>query len=204
MPVSGTFFYLAPWVIFLPALGLVVNLLIGKRLGNHGAGIVASLATGSAFCVALLLAFSLVRQPDGEIFKIAEWLSIGTLKVDWALKVDTLSATMMLVVAGVGTLIHIYAIGYMQKDVHHNGDPERFTRFFVYFNLFIVAMMTLVTANNYLMLFVGWEGVGLCSYLLIGFWFEKGAQGTGNAKAAKKACSHFSFLVNRKHFFCSK
>ena len=112
--------------------------------------------------------------------------------MDWALKVDTLSATMMLVVSGVGTLIHIYAIGYMQRDVHHNGDPERYTRFFVYFNLFIVAMMTLVTANNYLMLFVGWEGVGLCSYLLIGFWFEKGAQGTGNAKAAKKA-----FIVNR-------
>ncbi len=78
---------------------------------------------------------------------------------------------------GVGTLIHIYAIGYMHSDVRHNGDPGRFRRFFVYLNLFIAAMMILVSADNYLMLFVGWEGVGLCSYLLIGFWFEKGAGG---------------------------
>ena len=91
-----------------------------------------------------------------------------------------------------GTLIHIYAIGYMHEDVRHNGDPGRFRRFFVYLNLFIAAMMILVSADNYLMLFVGWEGVGLCSYLLIGFWFEKGKDGIGNAKAAKKA-----FIVNR-------
>jgi NADH-quinone oxidoreductase subunit L len=99
---------------------------------------------------------------------------------------------MMLVVAGVGTFIHIYAIGYMRYDVHHNGEPSRYSRFFVFFNLFIVAMMILVTANNYLVLFVGWEGVGLCSYLLIGFWFDKGEGGTGNSKAATKA-----FVVNR-------
>ncbi|MHC1782618.1 MAG: NADH-quinone oxidoreductase subunit L [Anaerolineaceae bacterium] len=105
---------------------------------------------------------------------------------------DTLSVTMMMAVSGVGTLIHIYAAGYMHRDVRHNGDEGRYTRFFVFFNLFLVAMLTLVTANNYLMLFVGWEGVGLCSYLLIGFWFEKGANGLGNAKAAKKA-----FIVNR-------
>ncbi len=99
---------------------------------------------------------------------------------------------MMLVVSGVGTLIHIYAIGYMHEDVRHNGDPGRFRRFFVYLNLFIAAMMILVSADNYLMLFVGWEGVGLCSYLLIGFWFEKGKDGIGNALAAKKA-----FVTNR-------
>ena len=99
---------------------------------------------------------------------------------------------MMLVVSGVGTLIHIYAIGYMHDDVRHNGDPGRYRRFFVYLNLFIAAMMILVSADNYLMLFVGWEGVGLCSYLLIGFWFEKGKDGIGNALAAKKA-----FIVNR-------
>jgi NADH-quinone oxidoreductase subunit L len=191
-PVSGTYFFLAPWVILLPALGLLVNLLVGRKLGERGPGIVASLATGSAFGVALLLAISLGKHPEGEVYRLAEWISIGALKVDWAFKIDTLSTTMMLVVSGVGTLIHIYAIGYMQHDVHHNGDAGRYTRFFVYFNLFIVAMMTLVSADNYLMLFVGWEGVGLCSYLLIGFWFEKGAKGLGNAKAAKKA-----FIVNR-------
>ena len=121
-----------------------------------------------------------------------DWISIGDFNVDWAFRVDTLSVTMMLVVAGVGTLIHIYAIGYMHEDVRHNGDPGRFRRFFVYLNLFIAAMMILVSADNYLMLFVGWEGVGLCSYLLIGFWFEKGEDGIGNAQAAKKA-----FVVNR-------
>ena len=117
---------------------------------------------------------------------------MARLIVNWAFRVDTLSVTMMLVVAGVGTLIHIYAIGYMHQDVRHNEDPGRFRRFFVYLNLFIAAMMILVSADNYLMLFVGWEGVGLCSYLLIGFWFEKGAGGIANAQAAKKA-----FVVNR-------
>jgi NADH-quinone oxidoreductase subunit L len=99
---------------------------------------------------------------------------------------------MMLVVSGVGTLIHIYSIGYMHNDVRHNGDTSRYTRFFIFLNLFIASMMTLVSANNFLMLFVGWEGVGLCSYLLIGFWFEKGKDGIGNAIAAKKA-----FIANR-------
>ncbi len=123
---------------------------------------------------------------------LANWITIGTLQIDWAFQVDTLSVTMMLVVSGVGTLIHIYAIGYMHEDVRHNGDPGRFRRFFVYMNLFIAAMMILVSADNYLMLFVGWEGVGLCSYLLIGFWYEKGKDGIGNALAAKKA-----FIANR-------
>ena len=98
----------------------------------------------------------------------------------------------MLVVSGVGSLIHIYSIGYMHEDVRHNGDPKRYRRFFVYLNLFIAAMMILVGSDNYMMLFVGWEGVGLCSFLLIGFWYEKGKDGIGNALAAKKA-----FVVNR-------
>jgi NADH-quinone oxidoreductase subunit L len=89
-------------------------------------------------------------------------------------------------------LIHIYAIGYMHEDVRFQGDPGRFTRFFIYFNLFVATMMVLVTADNYLMMFVGWEGVGLCSYLLIGFWYEKGKDGIGNAIAGKKA-----FITNR-------
>ncbi len=91
-----------------------------------------------------------------------------------------------------GTLIHLYAVSYMKHDTHHNGDPGRYRRFFVFFNLFILSMLVLVSADNYLMMFVGWEGVGLCSYLLIGFWFEKGEDGIGNAQAAKKA-----FVVNR-------
>jgi NADH-quinone oxidoreductase subunit L len=183
---------LVPWVVFLPVIGLVVNLLIGKRIGEKGAGLIASLAAGGAFVVSVLLALGLSGSPEPKTVPFLEWITIGALNINWAFRVDTLSVTMMLVVSGVGTLIHIYAIGYMHQDVRHNGDPARFSRFFVYLNLFIAAMMILVSADNYLMLFVGWEGVGLCSYLLIGFWFEKGADGIANARAAKKA-----FITNR-------
>lgn len=187
-------FQLVPWVVLIPVIGLLVNIMIGSRIGEKGAGAVASLAAGGSFAVAVVLAFGLnaMGQPEAVIVPFLNWFKIGALSVNWAFRVDTLSVTMMLVVAGVGTLIHIYAIGYMHSDVRHNGDPGRFRRFFVYLNLFIASMMILVSADNYLMMFVGWEGVGLCSYLLIGFWFEKGAEGIGNAKAAKKA-----FVVNR-------
>ncbi len=186
------YFGLVPWVVFLPVIGLLLNLLVGKRLGEKGIGLIASLATGLAFVVSVVLALGLGSHPQAVTIHLADWLSVGSLEVAWNFRVDTLSVTMMLVVSGVGTLIHIYATGYMHSDVRHNGDPDRYRRFFVFFNLFIVAMMVLVSADNYLMLFVGWEGVGLCSYLLIGFWFEKGQDGLGNARAAKKA-----FVVNR-------
>ena len=186
------FFYLAPWIVFIPLIGLLINILIGSRLGEKAVGWIASLAAGLSFGVAVLLAVSLVGHPEGEIVPFLDWIHIGELEVNWAFQVDTLSVTMMLVVAGVGTLIHIFSIGYMHDDVRFQGDPGRFRRFFVYLNLFIAAMMVLVSSDNYLMLFVGWEGVGLCSYLLIGFWFEKGKDGIGNAIAAKKA-----FVVNR-------
>jgi NADH-quinone oxidoreductase subunit L len=185
--------YLTPWVVFLPLIGLVLNLLIGKRLGGKAAGVIASIASAAAFGVSVVLALALAAAPEKVgVYHLADWLAVGKLTIGWDFRADTLSATMMLVVSGVGTLIHIYAIEYMAKDVQHNGDPGRYRRFFVYFGLFITAMMILVTANSYLMMFVGWEGVGLCSYLLIGFWFEKGAGGLGNARAAKKA-----FIVNR-------
>lgn len=185
-------FSLVPWTVFLPVIGLLLNLLVGKRLGEKGIGLIASLASGLAFVVSVLLAIALRDHPEAVTIPLAEWITVGEFNLSWAFRVDTLSVTMMLVVTGVGTLIHLYATGYMHSDVRHNGDPERYRRFFVFFNLFIVAMLILVSADNYLMLFVGWEGVGLCSYLLIGFWFEKGADGIGNARAAKKA-----FIVNR-------
>ncbi len=189
---SSAYFGLVWWVVFLPLSGLLINLIFGRRLDEKLVGAIASLATGLAFVVAVLLAIALANQPGVEIVRLADWITIGSFSVAWIFRVDTLSVLMMLVVAGVGTLIHIYAIGYMHEDVRHNGDPARYRRFFIYFNLFILAMMILVSANNYLMLFVGWEGVGLCSYLLIGFWFEKGKDGTANASAGKKA-----FIVNR-------
>ncbi len=189
---SPQFFYLAPWIVFFPVIGLLINLLFGARFGEKLIGTIASLASGLAFTVSVLLAISLIGHPEGQVVPVAEWIHIGALQLDWAFQVDTLSVTMMLVVSGVGSLIHIYSIGYMHEDVRHNGDPGRYRRFFIFMNLFIAAMMTLVGSDNYLMLFVGWEGVGLCSYLLIGFWYDKGKDGIGNALAAKKA-----FITNR-------
>jgi NADH-quinone oxidoreductase subunit L len=183
---------MAPLVIAFPLLGLLINLLFGRRRGEGFVGIVATGAVVLAFGVSIVQAVALVRVPEGARVMLAEWIHIGDLNVPWAVQVDTLSVTMMLMVSGVSSLIHLYAVGYMREDVRFQGDPGRFTRFFVYFNLFVAAMMILVTADNYLMLFVGWEGVGLCSYLLIGFWFEKGKDGIGNAQAGKKA-----FITNR-------
>jgi len=189
---GSQYFSLVPWIVFFPVIGLLFNMIFGGRIGEKAVGVVASLASGLAFMISVLLAILLVSHPEGTIVHLAEWITIGELSLRWAFRVDTLSVTMMLVVSGVGTLIHIYAIGYMHEDVRHNGDPGRYRRFFVFLNLFIAAMMVLVSGDNYLMLFVGWEGVGLCSYLLIGFWYEKGKDGIGNAIAAKKA-----FVANR-------
>ncbi len=188
----GGFFSLVPLVVFLPVLGLLINMIFGGRMSEKAIGWTASLASGATFVVAVLLATSLAGHPEAVTIPFLDWINIGTLELPWAFRVDTLSVTMMLVVGGVGTLIHIYAIGYMHEDVRHHNDPSRYRRFFVFFNLFIAMMMILVSADNYLMLFVGWEGVGLCSYLLIGFWYDKGKDGIGNALAGKKA-----FITNR-------
>jgi NADH-quinone oxidoreductase subunit L len=188
---EGLFIY-APLIIALPIIGLLLNILFGRRAGERFSSIVASSAVGLAFVVAIMQFFALRVHPEGATVHVADWIHIGALDVSWSLKVDTLSATMMMMVTGVSTLIHVYAAGYMHEDVRFQGDPGRYTRFFIFFNLFVAAMMILVTADNYLMMFVGWEGVGLCSYLLIGFWYEKGEDGIGNAIAGKKA-----FVTNR-------
>lgn len=195
-PTLSGFFFLAPWLVFAPVLGLLFNLIFGKRLSEAWIGGIASLASGAAFVVSVLLAYS-VSANHGEVvrWQLAEWIHIGTLQLDWTFRVDSLSTTMMLVVSGVGTLIHIYAIGYMHEDVRYKNDVGRYARFFIYLNLFIAMMMILVSGDSYLMLFVGWEGVGLCSFLLIGFWYELDTLGQpswANSNAAKKA-----FIVNR-------
>ena len=189
---TGGFFYLVPFLVFFPVIGLLINIFLGGRMGEKAIGAIACLASGLSFVIAVLLGLALLGRPEGVVVPYLNWITIGNLQLDWAFRVDTLSVTMMLVVGGVGTLIHIYAVGYMHEDVRHNDDPGRYRRFFVYFNLFIAAMMILVSANNYMMLFIGWEGVGLCSYLLIGFWYEKGKDGIGNALAGNKA-----FITNR-------
>ncbi len=182
---EAAMFSLVLLVLLFPLMGLSINLVFDRRLGDPGAGILASLSAGLAFVVSLVLLAALRLEPQGAVIPLATWIQIGTLDIPWALQVDTLSLTMMLVVSGVGAVIHFYAIAYMR------GDPG-FVRFFIYLNLFLFAMLVLVSASNYAMLFVGWEGVGLCSYLLIGFWFDRGEQGIGNASAARKA-----FVVNR-------
>jgi NADH-quinone oxidoreductase subunit L len=190
------FFFLAPWLVFAPVIGLLINMIFGKRFSETMIGAVASLASGASFVISVLLTLSLSAN-HGEVvrWRLAEWIHIGTLQLDWTFRVDSLSTTMMLVVSGVGTLIHIYAIGYMHEDVRFKKDLGRFRRFFVFLNLFIAMMMILVSGDSYMMLFVGWEGVGLCSFLLIGFWYELDTLGKpswANSNAAKKA-----FIVNR-------
>ena len=194
--ISSGFFFLAPWLVFAPVTGLLINLIFGRQFSEKVIGTVASLASGAAFVVSVLLAYS-VSINHGEMVSVpfAEWIHIGTLQLDWTFRVDSLSTTMMLVVSGVGTLIHIYAIGYMHEDVRFKNDEGRFNRFFIFLNLFIAAMMILVSGDSFMMLFVGWEGVGLCSFLLIGFWYEMDTLGRpswANSNAAKKA-----FIVNR-------
>ncbi len=174
-------FQIAWLIIVLPIVGLLINLVFGRRMGERGIGTVASLAAGASFGVSLLVVIALLglapeARVEGVDVPLWTFFSIGETAVEFGLRLDTLSATMLMVVTFVGTLIHIYAIGYMR------GDP-RFQRFFIYLNLFMASMLTLVLADNYLMMFFGWEGVGLCSFLLIGFWFEKDA----NSDAARKA-----------------
>lgn len=183
---------LVPLVIFVPALGAIVNFFFGARLGEKWSGYIGCFASIFAGIISLLLltyvtgangAAAVVNPPflDG-------WLRIESigLEIAWQMRVDSLSVTMMLVVTGVGSLIHLYARGYMHGD-------KWYPRFFAYLNMFLAFMLILVTANNFLMLFVGWEGVGLCSFLLIGFWWDKRApEGWKNSNAARKA-----FIVNR-------
>ncbi len=192
---SAGFFYLAPWIVYFPAIGLLINAFLGKRFSEKTIGWLASLASAASFVVSVLLAWSVVQNPHGGHQFVAPWIHIGSLQLDWTFRVDSLSTTMMLVVSGVGTLIHIYAIGYMHEDVRFKNDPGRYRRFFVFLNLFIAMMMILVGGDSYLMLFVGWEGVGLCSFLLIGFWYDMdtlGRSSWANSNAAKKA-----FITNR-------
>jgi NADH-quinone oxidoreductase subunit L len=170
------------WLI--PALPLAGFLL--AVAGGRARGVIkvaAPLVVGAAFAVALAAVLALAREPAGTrlVDHVYTWIAAGPFRADVAFRLDALSAVMALVVTGVGFLIHVYAVGYMAED-------ESLPRFFAYLNLFMFAMLLLVLADNLLLLFVGWEGVGMCSYLLIGFWYEKDE----NAAAGKKA-----FVVNR-------
>ncbi len=179
-------------ILVFPALGALTNALFGRRLGRRNVAIAANLAVGAAFVMALIIFAGLFMRPAEERsieVLLWQWMHIGDFRVDIALLLDPLSAVMALVVTGVGFLIHLYAAEYMKlDDEHHPLDDRRYARFFVYVNLFILMMLLLVLANNYVLLYLGWEGVGLASYLLISFWFHRPAA----ADAGKKA-----FIVNR-------
>ncbi|MBW4438824.1 MAG: hypothetical protein KME04_16930 [Pleurocapsa minor GSE-CHR-MK-17-07R] len=179
-------------IILIPAIGAFINIFWGARLGEKWVGTVATVASALAFVIAVLL-FVYLEGSGYEAVVINPpifdgWIQIpaGEVVIPWQQRVDTLSSTMMLIITGIGTLIHVYSISYMHGDA-------RFHRYFAYLNMFLAFMLVLVTANNFLMMFVGWEGVGLCSFLLIGFWFDK-AHGVGwrNTMAANKA-----MLLNR-------
>jgi NADH-quinone oxidoreductase subunit L len=199
-----TLFSLVPLIVFLPVLGLLINITFGGKMSEKAIGVVASTASGLAFVVSVLLGVALWSSGGAaHSLPFADWISISTLSIPWTFRVDTLSVTMMLVVSGVGTLIHIYAIGYMHEDVRFKHDEGRYRRFFVFMNLFIAMMMILVSGDSYLLLFGGWVGVGLCSFLLIGFWYEMDTLGRpswANSNAAKKAMianriGDFGFLL---------
>src|SRR3954466_90437 len=170
------------WVIpLLPLAGAAINGFFGRRSSRRAVTTIALVFCGAAFAIAVYVAarFSSLSLPYQE--SVATWIGAGNFSVDFAFYLDQLSLVMLLVVTGVGFLIHIYSVGYMWDD-------PGYYRFFAYLNLFMFFMLTLVLANNYLLMFIGWEGVGLASYLLIGFWFTKDSA----ASAGKKA-----FIVNR-------
>ncbi len=166
----------------LPLAGAAINGFLGKKSSRTAVSTVGLVFSGAAFAWALSVAlrvFDSIRFPIRNI--VAHWIRSGSFSADFALYLDQLSLVMLLVVTGVGFLIHIYSVGYMWDD-------PSYYRFFTYLNLFMFFMLTLILANNYLVMFIGWEGVGLASYLLIGFWFTKDSA----ASAGKKA-----FIVNR-------
>ncbi len=175
--------------VFLPLLGFVVNAFFGRKIKNEKViGIIGSGAVGLAFLISVFSFFELLSLPAEErtiIVGLFQWMHVANLDVSFAYQVDPLSLVMSLIVTGVGFLIHVYSIGYMHGD-------KGFARFFAYLNLFIFMMMNLVLADNFVLLFLGWEGVGLCSYLLIGFWYDRKFENSTTADAAKKA-----FIVNR-------
>jgi NADH-quinone oxidoreductase subunit L len=174
---------LMPWIILFPALGVLIIAFAAHRK-PHTASLIACTAVGLSFITSLICVQQLVQlSPEARKISVDyfTWIQAGAFKATFGLFLDPLSSVMILVVTGVGFLIHVYSIGYMHDD-------PLYSRFFAYLNLFLFSMLILVLANNYLLLFVGWELVGLCSYLLIGFWFEKKSA----ADAGKKA-----FIVNR-------
>ncbi len=168
-------------IIALPLIASILSGFFGKFIGDRNSEIVTSLLVSISAILSVIVFYEVIFNQYEENIIIAKWINSGSLEVNWTMKIDALSAVMLVVVTFISALVHIYSIGYMSHDPHK-------PRFMAYLSLFTFAMLMLVTADNFIQLFFGWEGVGLCSYFLIGFWFKKE---TANAAAIK------AFVVNR-------
>ena len=168
-------------ILFLPLVGSIISGFFGKLLGDKACEIITSLFVSISALLSLIIFYKVINIDYENNIIITTWINSGSLNVNWSINIDALSSVMLVVVTLVSSLVHIYSIGYMSHDPHK-------ARFMSYLSLFTFAMLTLVTSDNFIQLFFGWEGVGLCSYFLIGFWFKKPS---ANAAAIK------AFLVNR-------
>ncbi|MCC3215450.1 NADH-quinone oxidoreductase subunit L [Chryseobacterium cucumeris] len=168
-------------IVLLPLLGFLINGLFGKNLPKILVGSLATAVVFGSFCIAVSLFMNFNSESQPVIVKAFEWFRVNGVQINFGFQIDQLSLMMVMIITGIGSLIHLYSIGYMSHD-------KGFYKFFTYLNLFIFSMLLLVMGSNYLILFIGWEGVGLCSYLLIGFWYTNEEYG----KAARKA-----FIMNR-------
>ena len=168
-------------IVFLPLAGSIISAFFGKKLGDRLSEIITSLFVSISAILSIIIFYNLILYKSYSNNIIFSWINSGSLKVNWSINIDPLTSIMLVVVCLISSLVHVYSIGYMAKDKHK-------TRFMSYLSLFTFAMIVLVTSDNFLQLFFGWEGVGLCSYLLIGFWYKKQS---ANAAAIK------AFIVNR-------
>ena len=168
-------------ILFLPLIASIISGFFGKYIGDRSSEIITSTLVSISAILSVYVFYQVVINQYEENIVIATWINSGSLDVNWSMLIDPLSAVMLVVVTSVSSLVHIYSIGYMSHDPHK-------PRFMAYLSLFTFAMLMLVTSDNFIQLFFGWEGVGLCSYFLIGFWFKKE---TANAAAIK------AFVVNR-------
>jgi NADH-quinone oxidoreductase subunit L len=168
-------------IVFLPLLGALIAGLLGRQIGDRAAQLVTCSLLLVSAVLSVIVFFEVTGSGQARVTPLFTWFNSGSFQVDWALRVDQLTAVMLIVVSVVSAMVHVYSIGYMHHD-------KSIPRFFSYLSLFTFAMLMLVTADNFVQLFFGWEGVGLCSYLLIGFWYDRPS---ANAAAIK------AFIVNR-------
>ena len=168
-------------IVLLPLFGAIISGFFGRQLGSKISQVFTSLLVLLSAILSFVIFYKVLAQDYSSNKLIFKWITSGDFIVNWSIYVDSLTAVMLVVVTLISSIIHFYSIGYMSHDPHKS-------RFMAYLSLFTFAMLTLVTADNFLQLFFGWEGVGLCSYLLIGFWYKKPSANSAAIKA---------FIVNR-------